>query len=126
MLFRVNCWIKSEKSSMKRIKAWFAIKIFKFISSYYITKKFACTWLKSCFGLNVILKTHLSDFPASPFEISLPASSIRSLNFILLVRGITHNNKLLRSLAAKSLNRLTVYTLENFSKKNPEPLPQWD
>ena len=126
MLFRVNCWINSEKSSMQRIKAWFAIKIFKFRSSYYITKKFACTWLKSCFGLNVILKKYLSDFPATPSEISLPASSIRTLNFILLVRGITHNNKLLRSLAAKSLNRLTVYALENISKKNPEPLPQWD
>ena len=110
---------------MHRIIAWCSIQKLKIISSFFIIKKFVCTWLKSYFGLKPVLKKHLSDFPSSPFEISLPASSIRTLNFILLLRGITHNNKLFRSLAAKSLNRLTVYTLKNSSKNNPEPLPQW-
>ncbi len=110
---------------MQKFKTWCAIKIFKIISFFFITNKFVCTWFKSCFGLKPVLKKHLSDFPSSPFEISLPASSIRTLNLILLLRGITHNNKLFRSLAAKSLNRLTVYTLKNSSKSNPEPLPQW-
>ncbi len=110
---------------MFKIKARNAIKIFKLRASFFIVKNFACTWVKSCFGINVVLRRHLSDFAACPFEIKLPASTIRSLNFILLARGLTHNNKLFQSLAAKSLQRLTVYTLANSTKENPEPLPQW-
>ena len=110
---------------MLKIKARHAKKLLKFISIAVMLRDYIKPWLISCFGLRTVLRSHLSDFTPSPFCIILPGRTFKVLNFILLARGITHNNKLLHFFASKALIESSKFITSSNPTLCPKPLPEW-
>ena len=110
---------------MLKIKVRHAKKLLKFISIALMLRDYIKPWLVSYFGLRTVLRRQLSDFTPSPSCIIQPGRTFKALNFILLARGITHDNKLFRFFANKALIQSSKFITLCNPILCPEPLPEW-